>query len=685
MLTRDALLAACALALAVFLPPAGSALSRQDAAAGASQPTADVIVLDAGGRPVSNLAAGDFTVAVDGTRRRVIDVTPLLRIRTRTSPPADAVDPGERLVVVVVDEASITRGNERSAVAAARRLLDRMVPNERVALVRLPASASRLVLSPNGPAVQQSARAVIGRMPPPGLLGGAAADAAGGFNDDADPTDERGNVRPLGAQVRAPHSAADRAAEIDALALRVRQASASSVPELGRLLDSLKGLPGPKTIFFLSAGIATDATTLRAVARSAAVARAQVHVVQLAPATWQREVFASQPAEAPSEESAGDASQPALHGTAGLPALASAGGGLFAAAEKKVDAQVDRVLLQAATGYLLRLEPGEGDEIGRTRTLEIALAHRAAGLVRVCPAWTPGTAAAAASDRSAAMPVAPPGPPAAPPPRRSASMTADAELLRTLEQVGEAVGTYVRELSSVVAEERYRQATYRGTRTNQVRVLRSDFLLLQASNGIGWTPFRDVFEVDGKPVRDREERLKRLFLEQPQTALREALRIKEESVRYLLGDGNTKSNVNWPTLALEFLLPSNQWRFAMRRGPEETVDGIRVRRIDYAETAVPTVILTYDRLNVPARGSFWIEPATGRVLKTTLQTGGRTLEMTITVTYRPSETLGLFVPVEMREEFSSRLSVLLEGKATYSNFRRFQVSTVEEIKVPKSW
>jgi hypothetical protein len=262
-------------------------------------------------------------------------------------------------------------------------------------------------------------------------------------------------------------------------------------------------------------------------------------------------------------------------------------------------------------------------------------------------------------------------------------MTRDPALLRTLERIGEVVTGYVRDLSSIVAEERYEQATYRGTRTDKTRVLRSDFLLLKAQNGDGWTPFRDVFEVDGKPVRDREERLKKLFLEKPETALQEALRIKEESVRYLLGDGNTKSNVNWPTLALEFLLPSNQWRFDMRRSGEDTVEGIRAWRIDYNETAIPTLILTYDRLNVPARGSFWVDPASGRVLKTTLQTGGRALEMTITVVYRPSETLELLVPSEMREEFSSRVSVFLDGKATYSNFRRFQVSTQEQIKVPK--
>ncbi len=661
------------------------ALAQAPAAPG--QPAvADVLVLDAGGRPLIGLAAGDFAVAIDGASRRVTSAQPVIRLRTLMPSPlaTAAVAPADRLALVIVDEASIARGNEKSAVAATARLLDRIAPSERIALVRLPATASRLVVGPNGPAVQQSARAVIGRLAPPGL-GAAALDAPTALNDDADPTDERGNVRPLGAPVRAPQSPADRAAEIEALAGRVRQASASTLPEFVRLLESLKSLAGPKSVFYLSAGIAATAPMLRAVGAAAALARAQVHVVQLPPASWQREVFASQPADAPADEgpAAPNAPSQGLNHSGGLAALAAAAGGVFAPSEKKTDAQVDHLLTQVSAGYVLDLERGDGDLASEPRSISVTLTRPGAG-VRVCPRWSavPAAALPSASPTPAAPPPIP-APAPAPAGRRSASMTRDPALLRALERIGEVVTGYVRDLSSVVAEERYEQATYRGTRTDKVRVLRSDFLLLKAQGGDGWTPFRDVFEVDGRPVRDREERLKKLFLEKPETALREALRIKEESVRYLLGDGNTKSNVNWPTLALEFLLPSNQWRFDMRRGADETVEGTRAWRIDYDETAIPTLILTYDRLNVPARGSFWVDPATGRVLKTTLQTGGRALEMTITVVYRPSDSLELLVPSEMREEFSSRVSVFLDGKATYSNFRRFQVSTEEQIKVPK--
>ena len=42
------------------------------------------------------------------------------------------------------------------------------------------------------------------------------------------------------------------------------------------------------------------------------------------------------------------------------------------------------------------------------------------------------------------------------------------------------------------------------------RETKSDYLLVKAPGGERWLPFRDVFEVDGKRVREREERLPRV-------------------------------------------------------------------------------------------------------------------------------------------------------------------------------
>ena len=79
------------------------------------------------------------------------------------------------------------------------------------------------------------------------------------------------------------------------------------------------------------------------------------------------------------------------------------------------------------------------------------------------------------------------------------------------------VHDFVEKLSNVVAEERYEQET---TSPRRTRVLVSDFLLVKHPGDTLWQTFRDVAEVDGMPVRDREDRITRLFLQPSSSALR---------------------------------------------------------------------------------------------------------------------------------------------------------------------
>src|SRR5438270_80870 len=82
----------------------------------------------------------------------------------------------------------------------------------------------------------------------------------------------------------------------------------------------------------------------------------------------------------------------------------------------------------------------------------------------------------------------------------------------TLDEVlfraNESVVRYEKEFSAVVAEERYHQETLAGTRTKETRELMSDVLLVRGQGEV-WSGYRDVFEVDGKPVRDRVERVQK--------------------------------------------------------------------------------------------------------------------------------------------------------------------------------
>jgi hypothetical protein len=206
--------------------------------------------------------------------------------------------------------------------------------------------------------------------------------------------------------------------------------------------------------------------------------------------------------------------------------------------------------------------------------------------------------------------------------------------------------------------------------------------MVQTEGPDGWVPFRDVFEVDGRPVRDRQDRLRTLFLENPEQALKEGRRITEEGARYNIG--NVFRTLNLPTLALVFLMPAHRGGFSFERHGLELLDAMRLVRLDYEEVGRPTVIRQADTdRDMPATGSLWLDPATGRIVRTLVRTSDGMFSMEMTVTYRRSEALGIWVPAEMKEAYIQRASQTISGSAKYSNFRRFQVKTEEKIAIPK--
>ena len=95
-----------------------------------------------------------------------------------------------------------------------------------------------------------------------------------------------------------------------------------------------------------------------------------------------------------------------------------------------------------------------------------------------------------------------------------------------LARAGQYVSSFVERFASVVAEEHYVQDTLGNLPTvalggrgsiqvgvrSRHRELKADFLLVKIGPA-DWLPFRDVFEVDGAAVRDREQRLQKLFLQ----------------------------------------------------------------------------------------------------------------------------------------------------------------------------
>jgi hypothetical protein len=269
-----------------------------------------------------------------------------------------------------------------------------------------------------------------------------------------------------------------------------------------------------------------------------------------------------------------------------------------------------------------------------------------------------------------------------------------------LARVGDYVVRYEQELSGIVAEEQYVQEDGLSPPPMGItqppkprRELKSDLLLVRAAGSDGYVQFRDVFEVDGHPVRDRSERLVKLFLDASAESARQKEQIIIESARYNIG--TVQRNINVPLLALMFMHPNNQSHFTFTMSREDRglpkglpesghfAVSVDVLVLSFRETGKPTIVRDPSNKRGEARssGRIWVETDTGRVLMTELVVDSTSVRSSIQVSYQSEPLLGFLVPVEMRESYSlsppSRYRI--DGTASYGNFRQFTVKTNESI------
>ena len=240
-----------------------------------------------------------------------------------------------------------------------------------------------------------------------------------------------------------------------------------------------------------------------------------------------------------------------------------------------------------------------------------------------------------------------------------------------LQRTAAYVQRFVDDLSNVVAEEELRQE-FRISAPKR-RILRSDFMLVRYPGEEKlYLTFRDVLAVDGRPVRDQQERITKLFLETFTDAVRRAGEIQRDGLRYSATNGRLAD----PLGVIAYLQDDyhENFRFSVgRRAPQWGAD---VRELEL------TQIVSGGSQQVPLTATAWISEATGRVVRTEMRTGrAPTTKVTIT-TFGSDRALGIDVPIEMRDSYPFGMEDGFQGIATYRNFRRFQVRTDQELQAP---
>jgi hypothetical protein len=254
---------------------------------------------------------------------------------------------------------------------------------------------------------------------------------------------------------------------------------------------------------------------------------------------------------------------------------------------------------------------------------------------------------------------------------------------------------YEQKFALLVAEEHYLQELQRppnpgnnlsrsnpgggmqaGGAVNQ-QTIKSDYLLVQLGmDGEGWMPFRDTYEVKGRKVRNRDERLLKLFTSNDKSRFEKAAQISADSTKHNLG--NVARTINIPLLGMMLLHPRVNERFEFTDAGEENFGGRIVRKATYKEVARPTLIKTTRGRDLALTGAIWIDPFTGVVVKTDMNAADPVVRCQVTVTFRRDEALDLWVPDKM-EEYYKAYSGLddIVATATYTNVRKILRSELE--------
>jgi hypothetical protein len=242
---------------------------------------------------------------------------------------------------------------------------------------------------------------------------------------------------------------------------------------------------------------------------------------------------------------------------------------------------------------------------------------------------------------------------------------ADTHLSELQRRTGEYVLGFVRAIANVVAQEEFQGRDDK----HHDRNVTSDVLLVHyPGSTVDLIVFRDAVRVNGAAIPNRPQHLLDMFQADFVSAVGRANQIASDSDQYV------PSLLN-PLYALAFLQPNYQARFKMDERDADQQWPRHTKLLTFTETQKPTLLRSgvMRENDVPTRGTAWIEEATGRVLQTELQIRHPDGITTVKTTFAMDAHLQIMAPATMQ-------TTRPEGRATYSNFRRFIIQVDEAVK-----
>jgi hypothetical protein len=264
-----------------------------------------------------------------------------------------------------------------------------------------------------------------------------------------------------------------------------------------------------------------------------------------------------------------------------------------------------------------------------------------------------------------------------------------AELEAVLDRAAQYVALYLDDqLGNVSSAENYRQVsvTFSPTkvRLEEERRIESDFLIYRQGNSrIGLRIVRRVDRVE-VPVGDVTFNV--LRDNSPEGIQKGISALVQQSARYNIG--GVRRTFNVPTFALNVVRKAELPYFDFEKRGIDKINGVQVWEVAFKERKerpAPTLVRGDLEVSLFSWGSIWIDPATGRILKTDFQVENPyskpKAKGRVTVTYTESKVLHMHLPSQMMERYETE-DGFIEGRADYTNFLLFGVDVKSEIASP---
>ena len=370
--------AVVALALLSLTTVAGRAAQEPQAAQPTFRSTVDLVpvdvnVIDKDGRPVSDLAAGDFTLSVDGKPRRIASAQFISVTRSLETPPpqpreydSNSGAAGGRLVMLVIDSGNIAAGRGRPAIEAAKRFVGSLNPADRVALVTIPGAGPQIDFTSNRAIVQTLLDKVVGQATEPigprkvGIYEALAFERNDQSTIDTVVDRECSAYPTVSIRETCQQQLAGEAEQLLSFS---RERTRNSLIALRYLFERVSSSETPKTIVFLSEGLLLnrDNADIAWVGPRAASAHIILYVLQLD----SPEMEAGQRTTSPSRSEDREVLRQGLDQLAGM-----ARGDVFRIVAN-ADFAFQRLALELSGYYLLSFEPQPGDRDGKPHKIRI--------------------------------------------------------------------------------------------------------------------------------------------------------------------------------------------------------------------------------------------------------------------------------------------------------------------------